>query len=316
LPQEVDVVSSAPPATPKVLYIVPTQGWESSAANGATVRRRRGGGLRVYLDRPWFSSGYGEQLGVIVSQELTEPTASNYPYITLLGQDPIRGGAPLELATPATFRNGTPVAEPIELLELPQEMTVVVYTPDYDPDKRRWFCDLDLDTREAYLPFVRLALVRYQPHAARGCVISRIVVADIVQTLPDRTLTVTREAESGVLQITVAGVSYTAIRGPVGNQPRSDAAALARMVARLEQRDVAIPDDLLGWRVVDGAEVVLTRALNGVTATWTGSLALPAADGTARRLVITEEEHLAVDEQTPGQDGLGARVVYTDILEV
>jgi hypothetical protein len=31
---------------------------------------------------------------------------------------------------------------------------------------------------------------------------------------------------------------------------------------------------------------------------------------------MIEEEHLAVDEQTPGDGGLGARVIYADKLEV
>jgi hypothetical protein len=189
---------------------------------------------------------------------------------------------------------------------------VVAYTPTFDPCTRRWFCDLELDTEDAYLPFVRLALVRYQPNSLPGCALSRVVLADIVQTLPDRALTVTRAADT--VQITVAGVSYTAIRG-VG-APRADDGALARVVARLEYRDAEIPDELLGWRPIDGAEVVLTRTMAGLTATWTGRLALPPGDGAARRLVVVEEERLAVDEQTPSEGGLGARVIYADALAI
>jgi hypothetical protein len=311
LPQEVDVLCSSPPATPKVLYVVPTLGWTTSAADGATVRHRRGGGLRVYLERPWFSSGDGELLGVVVGG-LTSPIADDYHLITLLGQDPIRDGAPLAFATPARFRNATLVAESIEPLELRQPVAVVAYTPAYDPDTRRWFCDLELDTLDAYMPFVRLALARYQPHAQVGCALSRIALADIVQTTPDRALTVTREGEE--LQITVAGVSYTAIHSM--GAPRSDDAALARMVARLEHRDASIPDEFLGWQAVDGAEVVLTRALAGIAATWTGRLPLPPGDGGARRLTVVEEEYFAIDEQTPGKGNLGARVVYADTLEI
>ena len=32
---------------------------------GATSKRT-GGGLRIYMDRPWYSSGDGELLGVVV----------------------------------------------------------------------------------------------------------------------------------------------------------------------------------------------------------------------------------------------------------
>jgi hypothetical protein len=137
------------------------------------------------------------------------------------------------------------------------------------------------------------------------------VLVDIVQTLPDRTLTVTRENEA--LRIAVAGVSYTSIRG--AGELRADDAALGRMVARLDKRDGTIPNEFLGWSPIEGAETTLTRVMDGVSATWTGSLTLPAADGTTRRLVITEEDHLAVDAQTPGQAGLGGRMVYVDILD-
>jgi hypothetical protein len=312
--QDVDVPGSAPPATPAVAYALPAMGWETRKEEARTVRHRCGGSMRVYLQRPWFSSGDGELLGVIVGPNLTAPGAGNYPYITLVGQDPVRGGSPLEFATTATFRNPTAVVDRVELPELSERVSVVAFKPAYDARTRQWFCDVDLDTGDAYMPFVRLALVRYQPHSLPGCEFSRVVLADIVQTLPDRTLTVTRAGDGDAIEISVAGVTYTAIRGV--DSPRSDDPALARMVARLEYRDTAIPDDVLGWRAVDGAEVELTRALDGVTATWTGRLVIPPGDGTARRIAVLEEEHLAVDEDTAGQGGLGARVVYADALEL
>ncbi len=52
---------------PKLEYIVPVFGWgEEVSPVGATEnweefkRVRKGGGLRVYLGRPWFSSDAGE----------------------------------------------------------------------------------------------------------------------------------------------------------------------------------------------------------------------------------------------------------------
>ena len=57
-----DILSSAQPEAPKVLYVIPTFKWETSPQG----HRRVGGGLRVYLDRPWYSSGDGEQLAVVL----------------------------------------------------------------------------------------------------------------------------------------------------------------------------------------------------------------------------------------------------------
>jgi uncharacterized membrane protein len=59
----VNIPCSARPLPPKVLYVVPAFGWQESVIGG-TVKRERRVGLRVYLDRPWYSSGDGERLAV------------------------------------------------------------------------------------------------------------------------------------------------------------------------------------------------------------------------------------------------------------
>jgi hypothetical protein len=82
-----DVPSSRRPEPPDVLYVVPTWAWESArlpgvASRGRTARAARtvrlaptflhtrtGGGLRVYLDRPWYSSGVDELLGVVLEDQ-------------------------------------------------------------------------------------------------------------------------------------------------------------------------------------------------------------------------------------------------------
>ena len=62
------IPSSAPPPAPEVLYVVPTFGWLRSNGEEGTPRAgAAGGGLRVYLDRPWNVSGYGEMLAVVLA---------------------------------------------------------------------------------------------------------------------------------------------------------------------------------------------------------------------------------------------------------
>jgi hypothetical protein len=309
-PQVVEVPSSAPPAPPKVDYAIPTQAFDTS--DGGATRTRRGGGLRIYLERPWYSSGDGELLGVVIGPPLTTPLVDDYRYITLLGQDPLRAGAHIAFATDETFRNALRIVDRQNALELSEFISLALYEPTYEPDTMRWFCDVDLDTGDAYMPFVRLGLVRYQEQSLPGCALSPIVTVDIVQTLPDRTLTVTRA--DAALELKLVGPTYTAIR--LVGDPRTDDAVLAHAVARLERRNPAIADDAIGWQNIDGTEVELARSLDGVTATWTGSVQVPPDDGAARRLVVVEEDRLSVDEQTPGDDGLGARVVYADVMEL
>jgi len=104
----VNIKASARPAAPKVLYIVPTFKYEEPKKESATKTKstRLGGGLRIYLDRPWYSSGEGEKLGVVLFPLTYEKVAENTgilnakklmgqwlrelePYISQYGIDPV-----------------------------------------------------------------------------------------------------------------------------------------------------------------------------------------------------------------------------------
>ena len=68
-----DILSSARPAAPRVLYVLPTFRWDKQ--DGGNIRKhvRHGKSLRVWLDRPWFSSGDGEQLAVVLAPGVKLP---------------------------------------------------------------------------------------------------------------------------------------------------------------------------------------------------------------------------------------------------
>lgn len=67
-PVVLDIPSSARPAAPVVLDSVPLLRWQGQTEPGQPLawRKVRGSGVRVWLARPWFSSGDGELLGVLV----------------------------------------------------------------------------------------------------------------------------------------------------------------------------------------------------------------------------------------------------------
>ena len=70
---DVDVPNSAPPDAPKVLYVVPAFKWDPIQVGGTQASSiRHGGYMRVYMDRPWFSSGDGELLGVVTAWDSTQ----------------------------------------------------------------------------------------------------------------------------------------------------------------------------------------------------------------------------------------------------
>ncbi len=76
-PVSLAVPSSRRPDPPDIAYVIPTFRWTQEpllraggvAAGIGTRRIRHGGGLRVYLRRPWYSSGDGEQLGVVLQDQ-------------------------------------------------------------------------------------------------------------------------------------------------------------------------------------------------------------------------------------------------------
>jgi hypothetical protein len=233
--EPIDVLSSARPAAPRIVYVVPTFGWTRKSAGSTMSSERRGGGLRVYLERPWFSSGDGELLGVIVGQPVRpgKPTAmmpppfpnALKPYFTQWGMDPIWAASPTptELAPQLdNFRSTTATETDLTLDELEgARVSVAGYTVGswdadgalhgYDPERGLWFCDVEIDPGDAYFPFIRLALARYQPHALRwplGDVkLSRVIVADFAQLTPDRAVSVTQVSETE-LNVVLTGVSY------------------------------------------------------------------------------------------------------------
>jgi hypothetical protein len=90
------VPSSAPPPAPEVLYVVPTFGWVRGKDQDRVTSWRRGGGLRVYLNRPWNVTGYGEMLAVVVpsasfaDDPMTAPATQPLKnFVTQWGNDPV-----------------------------------------------------------------------------------------------------------------------------------------------------------------------------------------------------------------------------------
>ena len=202
----VDVPSSTPPAPPKVAAVVPAFVWEQTL--GPTITRtRRGNRIRVELERPWFDSGDGEQLALVLA---TPAVAAFQPTATQVGKDPIYDTpAPIRypVAAACVGSGGVPV-QITGLGSFPFE--AVPSDVVYDVAAGRWFADFDLAgvPGETYMPLVRPALARYQRHSLPGCELSQLVLADFVPLLPDRTLTVRVDAAAGgstTVTVTLAG---------------------------------------------------------------------------------------------------------------
>ena len=285
----VDVPSSVSPNPPVLRYAIPTFGWERSDTNDVQVSRRRGLGVRVYLERPWWSSGEDELLGVTLWPSRQPPPTDalrqrRRAEITQWGLDPIwRAEAPVH-PVPVYWELTGRVAEGVNL-RLPGGGAVDVagHRVDFDPDRNLWYCDITFSSSETYSPMVRLSLARYQPQAIAGCELSATVLADVVQLAPDRTVTVVRDAaDARRLSVTVAGI------GPTG--PRHSVLSVS-----VQRHDRSIDSDL-GWRDAPEAADVLAQPVPDAAVLWVGDIVLredPATTGL--RLLIQEEEQFLAD---------------------
>lgn len=285
------VPSSARPEPPVVHSVVPLFRWSNDdptlvddpatpldegpvddeggvhPAQPMAERHVRRAGLRIYLQRPWFSSGEGELLGILLGG-----SDAAGPY-SLWAQDPIWTSASwddphLQGLTLIDFWRATGVddewrpGEPVAIetgLPLPTAAggtttylaTVLGYRPQYNADRRLWYVDVALNPGAVTWPFIRLALARYQPESVVGLELSSPVSSDFVQAPPERTALVSRLDEHEV-RVVVSGpvpVRRSGSRRP----PLTDLEAIALnrlVVARLQKADPDLPGDL-GWITVD-----------------------------------------------------------------
>jgi hypothetical protein len=303
----VTVLSTARPAPPQPLYVVPTFGWDVQRPSqdpvlaGDVLSRRRGNGLRVYLDRPWWSSGGEEQLAVVLLNP-AELTDELRPYITAWGMDPVFHSTPMSQTLPqqANFV-GASKPGPLPLAERStQQVTIAAYPVVADLRRTLWYCDLELTAGTSYFPFVRLALARYQPNAMAGVELSRVALADFAQLAPDRWVSLSYVPNNDI-RITVIGHSYLATAGSAINY--------SRLSATLERRDPNIPGEL-GW--VPAGEFPLSdgAAFTGGRTSWIRTIHLPVPRGSEpMRIVIREYERFT-------NNSAGERLVFTDTVEI
>jgi hypothetical protein len=240
------VPNSAPPPAPSVLYVVPTFAWRREVdEHGILSSWRRGGGLRVYLDRGWNASGYGEMLGVVLppngfadDPNTVPPGAPYKKYVTLWGSDPIWDSAfvPGVAPTLARFPLARTAPDPTGVWLPPNapadekdqrpgpfltsslpisglqgrggRVDVAPHDVFYDEVRQLWYCDVEIEAGATYFPFIRLALARYQPTSSPGSHLSNVVLSDIIAVAPDRWLNVTPASDARSVRVALFGTSY------------------------------------------------------------------------------------------------------------
>ena len=393
----VHVPSSRRPDPPEVQYLVPTFRWEQRelrprargvrgpVAPTGIERTRLGGGLRVYLSRPWCSSGADEHLAVVLPNQpppirfddlkagvldaladigidqkvlnaavrrldvrglsaaklagaITEAVAGRAastsipppfmvrslagslidaaaldvdlinlvlpsdvtPFVTRWGMDPIWAG-PKPPSGPRiqSFPQADHWDTGLSLAEAPGgRVAAAAFVPQYDPDRRLWYCDIDVDAGDAYFPFIRLALARYQPYSISGTHLSRTVLAEFAQLTPDRMLTVRPQRDRG-LMVGVEGVAaandVTDRTYPAQHLDREGLPQSRLVVAQIERLRDSATD--VGWEPVGRRIPLAFRGLPPGGASWSGVVPTPEVETRFRyRLAVEEYELYETDE--------------------
>ncbi len=293
----VNVPSSARPAAPQVAYVVPTFGWTRETTAGGVTSTRRGNGLRVFLERPWYSSGDGEQLAVLTLNQAGAVPMDLDRYVTNWAQDPVwRSTAvtrpPLVADFPlaAHTKVGLKLAESDKDPAVSDTVSVAPHDVFYDAQRKLWYCDITVAPPDPspYQPFIRLAVARYQPNSLANVELSPVAQAQFTQLNPDRALSVSY-VDATRVNLVVTGLAAT------NGSPQLSAT-------------VQTADPTLGGDVAWHAAGPAVNLDSSGSSQWRGQVVLPAARGSQPfRLVIQEYE--------PFPDG-GSRLVYADAVQI
>lgn len=312
--------STARPAPPKFAYAVPAFEWDSSQSGTVRTSVRSGGRLRIYLERPWFSSGEGERLGIVFWRRPAgyggpRPAALD-KLVSTRATDPVYGSPVGATEFSATSFPGAIIENGIlEEVTSNGEVSVATYPVAFDAAKDLWYADVRF-AQERYSPMVRLALVRYQPEAFLSTLhISRVRLTEFLIVPPTRTVDVDHADGASSCTITVSGQGMNAIKSV--DTP-------ARVTAAMQSKDDDVPDPDLGWTTLRGKGGGLNlpwsfpltpSVLSDGRVVWRGeNLTVPSG---TERILIEEYEHMRTDHKTDAETGTEAsRVVFTDHIRV
>ena len=313
-PLMIDVPSSARPLAPDVLYVVPTFGWERQESTNLKTEVRFGNGLRVYLGRPWYSSGEGELLGVVLWPDPAQPPSDAQreackEFITQWGLDPLWstgsiGAVPTidDLTAKTASATALTIDEANQKQNQNQQVNVAGHPVGYDADRQLWYCDIEFANADAYMPFVRLALARYQPSSIAGVELSHVVLADFAQLAPDRSASLTLDPATPAKARLVVG----------GLAPQGPAASVIDVA--VEARVPGVTSDL-GWEPAPHTIATVTEDAPApsqpASVLWSGTIAFTAEPDPGQfRVVVRESE--VIESAPPGTSV--NRLVYAAVL--
>ena len=299
-PVNLTVLSSVRPPAPSIAYVLPAFAWANTYDREKKIwHAGRTVVLRVYLKRPFLVSGDRETLGVVLADNRSGVDPAQQNFVSRWGADPAREiTTPIqqnELAEDNLCEQGAAV-ETCMLTE-GDPARVKPCAIQYSCERKLWYSDIPINTKHSNAPFVRLALVRWQPDSLSGASESRcsqVAFADFMQISPDRWVSVQKNAKSKY-EITISGAFASKNTIPP-------------FTLTLQKRWYALGSDT-GWRPVScptNFHYTGPSDDNGVS-NWSTELCTPPSFQVSRyRIFLAEEEF-------PGQ---AARKSFSIFIEL
>ncbi|MEV7099721.1 hypothetical protein AB0M80_43585 [Amycolatopsis sp. NPDC051045] len=308
------VKSSARPVAPVVVSVVPAFSWQEERAAGTVTRHRLGGRLRVELARPWFTTGEGEGLAVLVWPGPEDGLPERFrEQVTWCNRDPIHATESLPALATAEKLNGFQNAVDLPLVEGGPTVRALVYPVFFH--EGHWYADVELPgvAAASYSPFVRLAVARFQAESLVGpgldLRMSTAVTAELSPVLPDRHLVVARGA--GGVDVKLSGL------GRLGDSQAN------RVFASIERQAGPVGEGDLTSLTLSAPDFPAWTRVAGGTVSGTVDEALPTlvlpTDGGQLRLVVREVEEMRSDASALGVDApdeLADRTVFVDVIDL
>lgn len=259
------VKNCAPPLPPVVAEVLPAFERKFSESEDEVTVTHNGQIVRVYIERPWYSTGQGEELGVLIDKVTV---AGEVPEATRVGRDPVLGrpGSDFHVGR----NNFARAITTTELIDGAHD--VAGHEVFFDDERQLWAADIDLAADLGYRPFVSLLLARFQPESIEGAHLSSTVRVDPIRLGASRETTIQSPID-GFLPVTVTG--YDAVSADDEHNTIS---------VTLQRANPEIANEDLRWEA-DAMPIVLTRqeTLNGTQ--WSGEIPLPATTDELRVLI-------------------------------
>lgn len=211
----VQVPSSRRPDMAIIEHIMPVYTWSSDTVGANQISRKRGNMVRVYLRRPWFSSGNKERLAVVLPDGFsgTDDDPKSH-YATKIGMDPAFKAGPITKPLAAKdFDSYHKVVQGVKVPEIEGTATLVTYAVEFDDELQMWYADIEVKpTINYYTPFLRLVVCRYQEISEDGLNTGPLTAAEITQLQPDR-VAIVQKTGARKVKVYYAGMPGNTVRG-------------------------------------------------------------------------------------------------------